>query len=110
MSAFEPTDNTAPLRSTLSGDPDMAELITFFVDEMGERVGTIQAAADGNDIGQLRVFAHQIKGAAAGYGFEPISAKAAELEDRIAASDPATVDDVRRQIDELIDLCRRASV
>lgn len=100
-----------PLRSTLSDDPDMVELVEFFVDEMGERIDTIITAAAGNDLGQLRTVAHQLRGAAAGYGFEPISDSAATLERVIDASDPAAeVDSMREQVDDLIELCRRASL
>ena len=89
----------------------MAELVQFFVDEMNDRIGSIQDAATQNDLGQLRVVAHQLKGSGAGYGFEPISRSAAALEQMIDASDPATdAGSMRDQVDELIDLCRRASV
>ena len=106
----QPT-SAGPLQSTLSSDPDMAELVQFFVDEMNDRVDSIQSAAEANDLGQLRVVAHQLKGAGAGYGFEPITNSAASLEALIDASDPtADAQQLRQQVDELIDLCRRASV
>lgn len=106
----DPTPAT-PLRSTLTSDPDMAELVQFFVQEMGERVASIDAAACENDLGQLRTVAHQLKGSAGGYGFMPISQCAATLEKLIDASGPAThVETLREQVDALIELCRRATV
>ena len=100
-----------PLVSTLAKDPDMAELVQFFVDEIDARVGTIQSAAEGNDIVGLRTVAHQLKGAATGYGFEPISNTAGELERLIDVTEPPEVTQtIQAQVDELIELCRRASV
>lgn len=115
MSSFDQSNLSstagAPLQSTLSSDPDMAELVQFFVDEMNDRIDAIQSAAQGNDLGQLRVVAHQLKGAGSGYGFEPITNSAASLEQLIDAADAAPeADQLRQQVDELIDLCRRASV
>jgi len=115
MTAFEksndPSQSSGPLHSTLSSDPDMAELVQFFVEEMSERIGVIQTATQANDVSQLRTVAHQLKGAGAGYGFEPISRVAGELEKLIITTgESATVASFRSQVDELIDLCRRASV
>lgn len=88
----------------------MVELVEFFIDEMDDRVDSINSAAQQNDLGRLRTVAHQLKGAAAGYGFAPISACAGELEQLIDASGPATeVTNFRDQVDALIDLCRRVS-
>lgn len=104
------SSSTEPLQSTLAGDPDMAELVQYFVQEMDNRAQTIASAAESNDLDQLRVVAHQLKGAARGYGFEPISQSAASLEELIQQADPAEdCSELGRQIDELIDLCRRAS-
>jgi len=106
------TESTAtPLKSTLSCDPDMAELVQFFVEEMSDRVSVIHAAVQANDLAQLRIVAHQLKGAATGYGFAPISSCAATLEQQIDAADPcASIDELRGEVDELVDLCRRVAV
>ena len=100
-----------PLQSTLASDPDMVELVEFFVKEMDDRVQTISDAADANDLDQLRTVAHQLKGAGAGYGFAPITETAGALEHLIDVAGPAAeVESMREQVDALIDLCRRASV
>ncbi|MEO0475445.1 MAG: Hpt domain-containing protein [Planctomycetota bacterium] len=104
------TPSNTPLVSTLSSDPDMAELVQFFVEEIDERITTIQTASQANDIIGLRTVAHQLKGAGTGYGFEPISQTAGELERLIDETEALEVtSDIQRQVDELIDLCRRAS-
>ena len=105
-----PSPTTGPLVSTLASDPDMAELVQFFVEEIGERIETIQTTAQTNDIAGLRTVAHQLKGAATGYGFEPISQTASELERLIDVTEPPTVtQDILQQVDDLIALCKRAS-
>lgn len=113
MSSVTPNINppAGPLKSTLADDPDMAELVEFFVAEIGDRVQTISTAAQENNLNQLRTVAHQLKGAAAGYGFGPISESAGTLEQAIDAAGPAAhAENLRSQVDELIDLCRRASL
>lgn len=103
--------STGPLVSTLASDPDMAELVQFFVDEIDDRITTIQTTAQGNDIAGLRTVAHQLKGAAGGYGFEPISHTAGELERLIDVTEPPEVTQaIQEQVNELIDLCQRASM
>ena len=115
MSSFNSNQNTSPqpgtpLKSTLANDPDMAELVQFFVEEMSDRLAFIQEASQENDFGKLRTVAHQLKGAATGYGFEPISQTAAELEALIDETQPTEqTDDLRQQVDALIDLCRCVS-
>ncbi|MBX2852438.1 MAG: Hpt domain-containing protein [Phycisphaeraceae bacterium] len=99
-----------PLVSTLANDPDMVELVQFFVDEIDDRITTIQTASQADDIAGLRTVAHQLKGAATGYGFEPISQTAGELERLIDATDALEVTSaIQQQVDHLIELCRRVA-
>lgn len=68
-------------RSDFADDPDMAEIVALFVSELPQRMAAMQAALAGNDIERLRTLAHQLKGAAGGYGF-PKLGEAAALIDR----------------------------
>lgn len=105
------TNITGPLVSTLADDPDMAELVQFFVEEIDDRIKTIQTTSQANDLAGLRTVAHQLKGAATGYGFEPISQTAGELERLIDAAEPSEVTQaIQQRVDELINLCQRASM
>lgn len=116
MPAFDPANSAAPqtdgpLKSTLSDDPDMVELVEFFVEQMSNRVDVIRTATDEQNIEELRTIAHQLKGAGLGYGFEPISNCAGALEKLIDGAGPdAQVDSFRQQIDDLINLCSRVKV
>lgn len=102
---------TSPLRSTFADDPEMGELVAFFVDAMGERVAALSAALDNRDMVLLHRLAHQLKGAAKGYGFGPITDRAATL-DALLKEDPAgfDIDTVTAAADRLIALCMRVSV
>jgi len=93
------------LYSRLGGDPDLGEIVTMFVDEMPDRVSTLKTQFDGNDLENLRRTAHQLKGAAGSYGFDPISPAAAKLENSLRDSEP--IDQIRVAVEELIDMCSR---
>ncbi len=74
-----------PLYSSLATDPDLAELVEIFVESLPERVETLKQAFDQGDWETLRRTAHQLKGAAGSYGFDPLSPSAAKLEQRVDA-------------------------
>jgi histidine phosphotransfer protein HptB len=95
-----------PIYSTLTGDPDLGELVEMFVGEMRERVAALESFLAAGDWDNLRRAAHQLKGAAGSYGFGPISPMAARVEDAIRHACPE--DAIRQAVDELVHLCRRA--
>ncbi|MFZ5828553.1 MAG: Hpt domain-containing protein [Planctomycetota bacterium] len=95
-----------PIYSQLGGDPDLAEIVNLFVEEMPERVASFEGFFAAGDLEGLRRAAHQLKGAAGSYGFDPISPRAGELEAAILSLAPE--DEIRRCLDELVDICQRA--
>jgi HPt (histidine-containing phosphotransfer) domain-containing protein len=104
--ASAPPSDDEPLLSELADDEDMAELVTKFVSALGARATALLEAAESGDLATLGRLAHQLKGAAAGYGFSPITATAAELE--TAARHGKDAAEVERRVDELVRLCHRA--
>jgi CheY-like chemotaxis protein len=72
-------DEPPPLHSTLADDPQLGEVIPRFVRGLGARAAALQDAAEKHDFANLRRLAHQLKGAAGGYGFAPITAAAEHL-------------------------------
>lgn len=98
-----------PLLSEFAGDAAMTELIEFFTSELQDRMKAMHAAWVVGDTEQLRRIAHQLKGAAGGYGFPSITESAAELE-TILQAEEAEVSAIREQMEALIELCRRASM
>ncbi|MCR9216955.1 MAG: Hpt domain-containing protein [Phycisphaerales bacterium] len=96
-----------PVRSSFANDPDMAELIEYFVDEVPQRLESLQAFCESGDREGVQRLAHQLKGASDGYGFEEIGLAAARVERPLKGE--ASLDDVRQQIDDLTELLRRVS-
>lgn len=68
------------IHSSLAGDPLLAELVAEFVAEMPSRVARLKRQLDSQDWDGLRRTAHQLKGAAGSYGFDPITPLAHRLE------------------------------
>ncbi|KAA0216960.1 MAG: Hpt domain-containing protein [Leptolyngbya sp. PLA3] len=97
--------------SSFADDPEMRELIGYFVEDLPQRTRSLEEAWEAADLGSLRRIAHQLKGAAGGYGFDSIGQAAGELE-ACARDAPAGEDRVRSiecQVRRLIDLCSRAA-
>jgi HPt (histidine-containing phosphotransfer) domain-containing protein len=99
--------NQSPLVSEFAGDPDMAELVEDYVMHLPERAAAISAACASEKLDDLRTLAHQVKGSAGGYGFTPITEQAAQVEALLHSN--AELEEIRKQVDALIDLCNRAS-
>ena len=100
-----------PLLSTLRADPDMAELIQLFVDELPERVRTLQDYWSRGELSELKRVAHQLKGASGGYGFAPVGLAAGELEHRLvdiaARATETDLKDIAARVERLIRTCER---
>ncbi|MCP4446067.1 MAG: response regulator [Myxococcales bacterium] len=93
------------LVSTFADDPDMFELVNEFVASLPERIERMYAACERGDVEELRRLAHHIKGAAGGYGFQPITDAASKLEEAVDTSDLAKV---TRALERLTALCNVA--
>ena len=97
-----------PLISEYASDADMLELIEMFVAELPERVTALNDAMAAGDLARVGGLAHQLKGAGGGYGYPTITDSAFTLE-TMAKAGTDDLDAVRRNIDELVSLCNRAS-
>jgi HPt (histidine-containing phosphotransfer) domain-containing protein len=91
--------------SRLANDPDLRDIVEMFVDEMPERIAALVGYLESGEMEELRRAAHQLKGAAGSYGFEPISPCAGRLE--CAIRDGETVERIRETVAELAELCSR---
>ncbi len=88
-------DNTLrnePVRSLFCDDEDFLELIEMFVEGIEEKKIFLRDASASSQIEDLKVLAHQLKGASAGYGFEELSQIAAELEIACKAEDQSGIE------------------
>ncbi|MEE2972095.1 MAG: Hpt domain-containing protein [Planctomycetota bacterium] len=96
-----------PLHSTFEGDPDLQDLVIQFVDELDHRVEGIRRAFLEHDVVALRRIAHQLKGAAGGYGFDPIGDAASRLEHDLLG-DESELSSLSERVEDLIASCRAA--
>ena len=94
---------SSPLVSDMGDDPEMAEILGPFVERLTQTADRLGLALEANNREAIRTMAHQLKGAAGGYGFPSITASAARLEAG-ARTDAA----LNSLVFELSDLCRRA--
>lgn len=93
------------LYSSLGSDPDLAELVDLFVEEMPDRVAAMLDQLDKSDWQGLRRTAHQLAGAAGSYGFDTISPCAAEVENAVRQNEPE--ERIRGAVDELVSMCNQ---
>ena len=98
--------HNAAIVSKLANDPDMAEIVKLFVDELPGRVEAIENSLTRQDFDALVRLAHQLKGAAGGYGFPQITDAARTLEESAQAT--KDLDRLATEVRELGDLCQRA--
>ena len=95
-----------PLLSEFVDDPEFADLIELFIDGLSEKVVAIEQAVSTSDVDAIRTTAHQLKGAAGGYGFSIITEAAAALEE--SAKNQDELQRIAAGAAELVALCRRA--
>ena len=87
--------------SELAGDPSMAAIIDQFVAGLPEQVTRMRNAFGGGCHEDLRRGAHQLKGAAGGYGYSSLTEKAQVLQKAAEAGDPEAEGLALREVQEL---------
>ena len=92
-----------PVVSALAADEEVSGLVVGFVQRLSDRVGAMERALDARDLETLADLAHQLKGAAGGYGFPAITQAAAELEAVVKSGG-----ETERALGALAEICRRA--
>tara|TARA_Y100001933_G_scaffold164328_1_gene162636 strand:- start:517 stop:891 length:375 start_codon:yes stop_codon:yes gene_type:complete len=102
------SDATEPITSSFADDAEMVELIEIFVSELPDRMQAVSNAYTAQNWDTLRTLAHQLKGAAPGYGFEPVGAAAADLEQLL--KDGLAADDLSDAVESLLAICKRVAV
>ena len=74
------TDGANLYFSELAREPDMAELVELFVQELPSRLAALQRAANAHDWPEVGRLAHQLKGASGSHGFPHLASAAASVE------------------------------
>ncbi len=93
------------LYSSFGDDPDLAELVEMYVQELPERLRLLQATVAQKDWPELARLAHQMKGAAGSYGFHQITPYAKQLE--LAARGTDSESEILAALVTLEEVCRR---
>jgi len=94
------------LVSEFSDDEDLMELIEMFVEELPKRAESVSKALAEEDFTTLQTLAHQLKGAAGGYGFSSISDVAQALEETCKAE--KDLEKLAAQAQQVAAYCRAA--
>ena len=100
-----PATGNAQLDALMS-KPGTAKLVEKFLARLNERIDAIRAAAEAADANQLKTLAHQLKGAAGGYGFPNIS-DAAKAVEQVALN--GELERINEAVRRLADLCAQAT-
>ena len=90
--------------SDLANDPDLAELVEMFVEEMPERIARLVATWEARDLENLTRLAHQLKGSAGSYGFHEITPFAFQLE---RAAKEGGSEEIARDLQDLVSICQQ---
>ena len=93
------------LYSVYGDDEDLSEMVDIFVEEIPQRVSTLRAYWDGEDLDGLKRTAHQLKGAGGSYGFSTLSQFAAQVE--YAVRDSESRDAIAAKLNSLLEVCQR---
>jgi diguanylate cyclase (GGDEF)-like protein/PAS domain S-box-containing protein len=94
------------LVSEFADDPDMAEIVASFVNGLPAQLATLLDASKRDERALVSRIAHQLKGAAGGYGFPIITKSAARLEELAKSS----VTPITQALEELVALCERTQI
>lgn len=94
------------LVSEFADDEDMLELVEMFVEELPQRASSIEKALAEADFATLQTLAHQLKGAAGGYGFPRISEVAKSLEQTCEVD--RDLEKLTAQAQKIAAFCRKA--
>jgi len=87
-------------------DPESVELFEVFAGALGDRVDGLRDAFERGDARALRRIAHQLKGAAPGFGCTGVGDAARALESAVDESDAEALGDIRARLDALVEECR----
>jgi PAS domain S-box-containing protein len=95
-----------PLISEFCDDPEMLEIVVLFIDGLVNHVELLTNALARSDFETIYQTAHKLRGAAGGYGYPAVSEQGLIVEQLAKAGGP--VEELERQLEHLIHLCRRA--
>ena len=93
------------LTSTFENDPEMADVLPEFVENLPSEVAALRSLLEAQSLAELQVTVHQLKGAGGSYGYQELTDAAAVAEQSIKARDSIT--SITAQVQMLISLIQR---
>ena len=100
-------DRNAENGITVYIDQGLEEIVPGFLENRRRDVQTLEASLQENNLAQIQLIGHRMRGDGGGYGFDAISLIGAALEQAAAREDR---DAIRRHTAELIDFLDRVTV
>ena len=88
-------------------DQGLEEIVPGFLENRRRDVQTLEIALQENNLAQIQIIGHRMRGDGGGYGFDAISTIGVALEQAAAREDRGAI---RRRIAELIDFLARVTV
>ncbi len=88
----ETSSVAADVADDLENDPEFREIVADFIGDLGRRLASMRTALAHENWTELRGLAHQLKGAAGGFGLPEVSDVASILERDATDGAPAAVD------------------
>jgi HPt (histidine-containing phosphotransfer) domain-containing protein len=88
-------------------DPGLEEIVPGFLENRQRDVQTLETASQQNNLAQILMISHRMKGDGGGYGFDAISTIGAALEQAAAREDWSAI---QRHTAELTDFLARVTV
>jgi PAS domain S-box-containing protein len=85
--AGEQTPAAQAIRSHYADDPDLVGLVVEFARKLGGRLAAMRELLKANCLDELRMKAHQLKGAGSGYGYPDLTNLGKTLEQQVASGD-----------------------
>ena len=101
------SNKRAEIAITVYIDQGLEEIVPGFLENRRRDVQTLETALQQNNLAQIHLIGHRMKGDGGGYGFDAISMMGAALEHAAAREDR---DAIRRHTAELIDFLARVTV
>ena len=101
--AEAPCATDEAIQSSFQDDPDMADIVAKFVEQLASRVEDMHQAHRHGDWDSLRRLAHQMRGAGGSYGYQQLTEEARELEAHAKGED---VEAAALSLGRLAGLCR----
>jgi PAS domain S-box-containing protein len=97
--------DSEPIKSSLSGDPRMREIIPGFVGRLPGKVRKMLDLMEQHDLPALQNVVHELLGTGGGYGFPAVSESARQAQESIRGG--GTFETITSEVNSLIAIIRR---